>query len=323
MTRPDLGDLGNMVDIVSLVSSGSWTTSTLTSVLQTHITNEVTHYKGQCYAWDVVNEALNDDGTYRTDVFYNTLGNTYIPIAFKAAAAADADAKLYYNDYNIEYSGSKATAALAIVDLIKNAGGKIDGVGFQGHFIVGSTPSASSLASTLNSFVAKGVEVAYTEVDIRHSSLPASASAIEQQATDYVSVLNACLSVSKCVGITVWDFDDKYSWVPSTFSGQGDACLFSSDLTPKPAYTSLISVLSKAATATVSSPVSTTTSKPLTTSTTLATSTTKATTSSTTTASSAGQTHWGQCGGIGWSGPTTCASPYTCQYSNAYYSQCL
>lgn len=179
--------------------------------MTTHITNEVTHYAGQCYAWDVVNEAISDngDGSFRDSIFYTTIGEAYIPIAFAAAAAADADAKMYYNDYSIEYSGSKATAALAIVDLVQNwAGARIDGVGFQGHFIVGSTPSATDLAGVLKQFVAKGVEVAYTEVDVRHKTLPADATAIEQQATDYVSVVQACLSVAECVGVTVWDFDD-------------------------------------------------------------------------------------------------------------------
>jgi endo-1,4-beta-xylanase len=312
------------------VSSGSWTTAQLTSIINTHIANEVGHYKGQCYAWDVVNEALNDDGTYRADVFYNVLGTSYLPIAFKAAAAADPAAKLYYNDYNIEYSGAKATSAINIVKLIQAAGAKIDGVGLQGHFIVGGTPGRSSLASVLNSFTALGVEVAYTELDIRFSSLPATASGYAQQATDYVNVVGACLDVAKCVGVTVWDFDDKYSWVPSTFSGQGEACLFWQNLTAKPAYSAVSSLLASAAgtavptstnktTSATSTTLTTVTTKPATT-----TTTTKAsTTTSATPTSTAVAAHWGQCGGIGWTGPTVCASPYTCKYSNDWYSQCL
>ncbi|KAH8902985.1 family 10 glycosyl hydrolase [Coniochaeta sp. PMI_546] len=299
----------------SWVSSGSWTAAQLTDIINAHIASEVGHYKGQCYAWDVVNEALNDDGTYRTDVFYNVLGTSYIPIAFKAAATADPAAKLYYNDYNIEYSGAKATAALGIVKLIQNSGARIDGVGFQGHFIVGGTPSQSALTSVLNSFVALGVEVAYTEVDVRFSSLPATSAGYAQQASDYAAVVGACLAVPKCVGITVWDFDDKYSWIPSTFSGQGEACLYWQNLTAKPAYYKVQSLLAAAATSTASSSSasSTSTTKASTTSTTLIT-TTK--TSSTT-------AHWGQCGGNGWTGPTVCASPYTCKEQNAWYSQCL
>ncbi|KKY32917.1 hypothetical protein UCDDA912_g07146 [Diaporthe ampelina] len=239
----------------SWVSSGSWTNETLIEVLENHITNEVEHYKGQCYAWDVVNEAISDDGdgSFRDNVFYETIGEAYIPIAFSAAAAADPDAKLYYNDYSIEYSGSKATAALAIVDLVQGAGAKIDGVGMQGHFIVGNTPSAKDLAGVLEQFTAKGVEVAYTELDVRHSSVPADDAAVQQQATDYTSVVEACLQVEGCVGVTVWDFYDKYSWVPSTFEGAGEACLYDENLSKKPAWTAVSSALAAAGTGGVAS----------------------------------------------------------------------
>ena len=176
--------------------------------MKAHITTEVTHYKGQCYAWDVVNEALNDDGTFRTDVFYNTIGEAYIQIAFETAAAADSTVKLYYNDYNIETAGTKATAALNIVKTVKAAGAKIDGVGFQGHFIVGSSPSKASLMSNLKSFTALGVEVALTELDVR-MPLPSTSALLEQQSTDYANAVGACLAVTDCVGVTVWDFDDK------------------------------------------------------------------------------------------------------------------
>jgi endo-1,4-beta-xylanase len=234
----------------SWVSSGSWTNETLTAVLKNHITNEVEHYKGQCYAWDVVNEAISDsgDGSLRDNVFYKTIGEAYIPIAFSAAAAADPGAKLYYNDYSIEFSGAKTTAALGIVDLIKKAGARIDGVGLQGHFTVGSTPSARDLAGVLEQFTAKGVEVAYTELDVRHSSVPAAAAAVEQQAKDYTSVVQACLQVKGCVGITVWDFYDKFSWVPSTFPGAGEACLYDDNLSKKPAWTAVSSALAAAGT---------------------------------------------------------------------------
>ena len=88
-----------------------------------------------------MNPALNDDGTFRSNPFYNNIGSAYIPIAFAAAAAADPNAKLYYNDYNIEYPGAKATAAQNIVKMIQAYGLRIDGVGLQSHFIVGQTPS--------------------------------------------------------------------------------------------------------------------------------------------------------------------------------------
>lgn len=290
-----------------VVTSGTWTNATLIAALKNHITNEVTHYKGKCYAWDVVNEAFNDDGTYRTDIFYNTIGPEYIPIAFEAAAAADPTVKLYYNDYNIETPGGKATAALNLVKSLKARGIKIDGVGLQAHFIVGGTPSLSSQVANLNTFIAAGVEVAYTELDIRFTALPPSASGLTQQTTDYFNTVSACVQVG-CVGVTIWDYTDKYSWIPSTFSGQGDALPWDSNLVKKAgAYYGIVSALGGTTTAT-----------------TTAATTTAATTGTTTPSTGTGtQVRWGQCGGIGWTGPKACVSPYTCTSSNDWYSQCL
>ena len=297
----------------SWVSSGTWTNATLIAALKYHITNEVTHYKGSCYVWDVVNEALNDDGTYRADVFYNTIGPAYIPIAFAAAAAADPSAKLYYNDYNIENPGAKSTAAQNIVKMIQAYGARIDGVGLQSHFIVGSTPSTASQTTNMNTFTALGVDVAITELDIR-MTLPSTDALLAQQSTDYASTVKACLAVTGCVGITIWDYTDKYSWVPSTFSGQGAALPWDANLNKKPAYNGILSALGGTATSgsTSTSAVPTTTK---------ASATAPATT--TATSSSGTAAHWGQCGGIGWTGPTVCATSYTCTVSNAYYSQCL
>ncbi|KAI1310838.1 family 10 glycosyl hydrolase [Xylaria venustula] len=309
----------------SWVSSGTWTADTLTSVINTHISNVVGHYKGQCYAWDVVNEALNDDGTYRDSVFYETLGDTYFAIAYTAAAAADPDAKLYYNDYNIESTGSKQASVLTIIDLVQAAGAKIDGIGMQAHLIVGSVSSQSSLQSAMASYIAAGVtEVAYTELDIRFSSLPATDAGLAQQATDYATVVNACLAESGCIGITIWDFTDLYSWIPSTFSGQGEACLYDDDLNKKPAWTAVSSALAAAATGATSSTTSvasSTTTKAASTTTTLATSTTSSSASSSPTSCAVAK--YGQCGGTGWTGCTVCASGSTCTVGNPYYSQCL
>lgn len=79
----------------SWVTSGTWTAETLTAMLESHISNVAGHYKGQCYSWDIVNEAIDDDGEYRDTVFFQALGADYIPLAFKAAAAADPDAKVF------------------------------------------------------------------------------------------------------------------------------------------------------------------------------------------------------------------------------------
>lgn len=197
-----------IIILIFSVQNGTWTKETLTAALTNHVTKEVTQYKGQCYAWDVVNEALESDGTFRKSVFFNILGEDYIRIAFEAAAAADPDAKLYYNDFSIENPSPKTTAALNIVKSLKASGTKIDGAGLQSHFIVGSTPSKEVQIANLKSFTALGVEVAITELDIR-MTLPSTAALNTQQSIDYQNTVAACVEVEGCVGITVWDFDDK------------------------------------------------------------------------------------------------------------------
>ena len=96
------------------VTTTTWTNETLTAAIQSHVTNVMEHFKGQCYSWDVVNEALNDNGTFRDSVFFKVLGTDFIPIAFKAAAAADPQAKLYYNDFNLETIKAKADGAVKV-----------------------------------------------------------------------------------------------------------------------------------------------------------------------------------------------------------------
>ncbi len=75
----------------------------------------------------------------------------------------------------------------------------------------------------MEAFTALGIEVAITELDIR-MTLPSTAALLAQQETDYNTVISSCMAVAGCVGVTIWDFTDEYSWVPSTFSGQGAAC---------------------------------------------------------------------------------------------------
>ena len=227
------------------VRNGTWTPETLTAVLTAHITTVMQHYAGQCYAWDVVNEALNEDGTLRPSVFLTTLGPSYIPLSFTIASQADPSAKLYYNDFNLETTPSKTAGALALARTILAAGAPLHGIGFQAHLTVGQTPPRNTLATILAQFAALGLEVAYTELDIAHAApaLPADAAANARQADDYVAVVGSCLDVSACVGVTVWQFTDRYSWVPGTFPGKGEACLWTEGMRPKVAYEGVVRLL--------------------------------------------------------------------------------
>jgi len=222
----------------------SWVSSLPTSqvkaAMENHITNEVTHYKGKLYAWDVVNEPFNEDGSLRTDAFYNAMGSGYIADALRAARAADPNVKLYVNDYNTEGRNAKSDAMYNLVKSLKAQGVPIDGVGFQAHFILGQVPS--TLKANLERFTALGVNVAITELDDR-IQLPASSANLAQQASDYAGVINTCLAVTGCVGITQWGVGDADSWIPGTFSGYGAATMYDVGYQPKPAYTASVTAL--------------------------------------------------------------------------------
>lgn len=213
----------------------SWVSSigdanTLRSVMNNHITTEMTHYKGKIYAWDVVNEAFADGSTqHRSSVFQNVLGNGFIEEAFRTARAADSSAKLCYNDYNIEnWSDAKTQGVYSMVKDFRSRGVPIDCVGFQSHFGTGGPPS--SFRTTLSNFAALGVDVQITELDIAQAS-----------PTHYANTVNACLSVARCTGITVWGIRDSDSWR----SGESPL-LFDNNGNPKAAYTAVMNALNAA-----------------------------------------------------------------------------
>ncbi|CAK5284872.1 unnamed protein product, partial [Mycena citricolor] len=221
------------------VTATNFTAAQLTSIVQTHCSTVVKHYAGQVYSWDVVNEPFNDDGTVRQYVFSKALGLGYVTTALVAARAADPAAKLYINDYNIDSAGAKSTAMQNLVKSLKAAGTPIDGIGIQGHLIVGQVPSKAALIANYQAFTALGVEIAITELDIR-MTLPETPALLAQQKTDYQTVISACKAVAGCVGVTIWDYTDKYSWIPGVFSGQGAALPFDNNLVAKPAYDGII-----------------------------------------------------------------------------------
>ncbi|NUR31498.1 MAG: lectin [Catenulispora sp.] len=209
-------------------------------VMESHITTEATHYKGQLYAWDVVNEPFNEDGSLRHDVFYNAMGTGYIADALRTAHAADPNAKLYLNDYNIEGQNAKSNGLYTLAQQLLAQGVPLNGIGLESHFIVGQVPS--SLLANMQRFAALGLDVAITELDDR-IQLPASSANLQQQATDYATVVKDCLAVPRCVGISQWGVSDSSSWIPGAFPGYGAATLYDNNYQPKPAYNSTVTAL--------------------------------------------------------------------------------
>lgn len=224
----------------SWLTNGSWTPAQLSQLMNDHIALEVGRYQGRVAAWDVVNEPFNEDGTYRQTLWYNGLGTGYIAQALTAARAADPAAKLYINDYNVEGVNAKSTALYNLVKSLKEQGVPIDGVGLQAHLILGQVPS--TFQQNIQRFADLGVDVAITELDIR-MNLPSDSTKLAQQAADYKAVMNACVAVARCTGVTVWGFTDSDSWIPSTFPGQGAATPYDENFAPKPAYYAIAEAL--------------------------------------------------------------------------------
>jgi endo-1,4-beta-xylanase len=208
----------------------SLTADQLRAILKKHVQTEVTHFKGKIWQWDVVNEAFNDDGTLRDDLWSRKLGDGYIADAFRWAHEADPKAKLFYNDYNIEYTGPKSEAVYAMVKKLQLQGVPIDGVGFQDH--LDTQYGAPNLQETMQKFADLGLDTAVTEADVR-TTLPVTTEEQSAQNSLWSQSLAACLLVKRCISFTVWGIDDGSSWVPSTFPGEGAALLWDDQYQPK------------------------------------------------------------------------------------------
>ncbi|MGW5265728.1 endo-1,4-beta-xylanase [Microbispora sp. NPDC004025] len=216
---------------------GQLSGSSLRQAMISHINGVMSHYKGKIYAWDVVNEAFDDGSGGRRDSNLQRTGNDWIEVAFRTARAADPDAKLCYNDYNIDnWSWAKTQGVYNMVKDFKARGVPIDCVGLQSHFNSGS-PYPSNYRTTLQNFAALGVDVQITELDIQGAS-----------PTTYANVVKDCLAVPRCNGITVWGVRDQDSW------RSGDTPLLFSGGNKKPAYDAVLSALNAAGPSTSPSP---------------------------------------------------------------------
>ncbi|KAH6912913.1 glycosyl hydrolase family 10 protein [Coprinopsis sp. MPI-PUGE-AT-0042] len=213
--------------------------STLTSVIQNHVNQVAGRYKGKIYHWDVCNEVFEDNGSFRNSVFYRVLGENFIDIAFRATRSIDPNAKLYINDYNLDYAGPKLEGMVSLIGRLKGRGTPIDGVGTQAHLVSGKL---NNFQGTIERLASTGLEVAITELDIR---IPKSvdSSKLAQQQRDYEAVTKACLNVPACVGITIWGVSDRHSWVDSTFPNDDSPLLWDDNYGRKSAYTGVTSAI--------------------------------------------------------------------------------
>lgn len=149
-----------------------------------------------------MNEAFNDDGTYRKDIWLDTLGPKYIEQTFIwARKYTSPGTKLYYNDYGIERVNNKSRAVQAMAKDFIARGVPIDGVGLQAHFTVGRAPTYTEVRDSQALFSGLGLETALTELDVRQA-LPANGTSEAIQAQVYANATRACVDEERCVGVT-------------------------------------------------------------------------------------------------------------------------
>lgn len=234
------------------------------TMMEDHITQVATHFEEEgendtVVSWDVVNEAFMENGQYRgakttTDpdandasVWYENIGADFIPLAFTAARAADPDADLFYNDYNLLWNEKKLDAVIAMVNKFEADGVPISGIGFQSHISVGD-PSIETIRAQLEKVVSQtNVKIKITELDVRMNNVGDDAAPFtyltseraDKQKQYYHDIVKTYLDVvpaDRRGGITVWGAIDGDSWLQSWPHPTTEwPLLFSSDYKSKPA----------------------------------------------------------------------------------------
>jgi endo-1,4-beta-xylanase len=233
---------------------GNFSPAQLSSLLKEHISTVMKHYAGQVFAWDVVNEALDEDGRLKDSLWFNHpgiglagKGSQYVEQALRWAHEADPQVSLFCNENGAEGLNRKSDAVYAMMKDFKQRGVPIDGVGLQMHISQLDFDTAA-VASNIARLTALGLQVHITELDV---SLPLDSAGqvhevdSQRQAEIYRGVVRACLKNPGCTAIQTWGFTDKYSWIGSHSKGtRGAALLFDRSYKPKSAYGAVLEEIS-------------------------------------------------------------------------------
>ncbi len=237
----------------------------LINLMTDHIQTVVGRYRGRIDGWDVVNEALNDDGSFRQSKWYQILGEDYIKLAFELTNEVDPDAELYYNDYNL-WNPKKRDGVVALVSSLLNQGIRVDGIGMQSHWSL-NHPPIEQIRASIDAFLALGVKVHITELDIdvlpsAWDNVGADISANfelneqlnpyteglpqeveEAQAQRYKALFELFLSYPEdIVRVTLWGVHDGGSWL-NNWPVKGRTSyplLFDREGQPKAAHTAIL-----------------------------------------------------------------------------------
>jgi endo-1,4-beta-xylanase len=239
----------------------------LNMFFENHINTIAKRYDGKVFSWDVVNEALEEDGSMRKSIFYEKLGAEFVTKAFELAQKAAPNTELYYNDYNIEQPKKRA-GAIALIKKIQAKGIRIDGVGIQGHWRAYDIP-LKEIENSINEYAALGIKVMFTELDLGVLPNPwdSDAADVNQKAVysekmnpyskglpdsvqqkftkGYEDLFKLFLKYKDKIGrVTFWGVNDSQSWLNDwPIRGRTNyPLLFDRNFNPKPAFYSVINL---------------------------------------------------------------------------------
>ena len=226
------------------ITEGEWTREELITILRDHIHTVVSRYQGRVAVWDVVNEAIEHDGTLRDTFWLREIGPEYIAMAFRWAHEADPQARLFYNDYSAEELNPKSEAIYNLVKELRQQGVPIHGVGLQMHKGINKPPKPEKVAANMQRINQLGLEVQITEMDVQiYEGKGTKEEKLTAQAEIYQTMLEVCLAAEKCTGFVVWGIADDQSWIPHVFNRPDSPLLFDKNYRPKYAYYRLIDTL--------------------------------------------------------------------------------
>ncbi|MEU7905807.1 endo-1,4-beta-xylanase [Actinoplanes sp. NPDC049118] len=225
------------------------------AVLEEHIKTVVGRYRGRIKSWDVVNEAVGDNGNRRSageSIWERLIGPEYVELAFRWAHEADPDAILQYNDYGAEGMSVKANSVYALVRDLRAKGVPVHAVGWQVHAPYGWHVTDANWRNA-NRLAELGVRLSITEFDYG-LPLPVTTDKLADQARAYREVAEFCRAQPVCTTLTTWGFTDRHSWIPSDRPDHDAGLPFDRDYGAKPAFYALRDTLAGPATAAPDAP---------------------------------------------------------------------
>jgi endo-1,4-beta-xylanase len=214
-------------------------------ILREHVFTVMGRYKGRIFAWDVLNEGIDDrgPGLRKKGPWYHSIGPDYVEKVYQWAHEADPEALLFYNDFYIEGKTKKAGWCYEWIKEQLARGVPIQGIGLQYHVQARTPPPRADVIENMKRFSDLGLIVHITELDV-WVPMKCTEEDLQQQARTYQDIFEIALSKPGCPAVVLWGFTDRYSWVPWTTGKRfGHALIYDKDYRPKPAYEAIRSVL--------------------------------------------------------------------------------